>query len=227
MTKSKLIAAAVLAAISCSASAGFEEDLNKRFPNTAGSKITPAFGDFYQVQRGSEVVFINQDLTVLIPAKSLTAEQPQQQQTKIEVGQLPTQDAIRYREGNGERRLYVFSDPDCPFCKKIENELSKLKNVEIYVFQYPLDGLHPKARPTSVSIWCAKDKQKAWRDYVLNKKAPAARQCDNPIDRNIALANKLGIAGTPALIFSDGSLVPGAISESQIEARLAATGGGK
>lgn len=121
--------------------------------------------------------------------------------------------------------LVIFSDPDCPYCKRLEQELPKLNNVTIYTFLFPLEGLHPESAKTARAIWCASDKSAAWRDYMLNNKLPTEQTCENPIERNIQLGQKLNINGTPTLIAADGRIMPDAGSADQIEKWLAGKGG--
>lgn len=143
---------------------------------------------------------------------------------KPDLKQFPLQNALKDVRGNGQRQLIVFSDPDCPFCKKLEaDSLSKLDNVTIYTFLYPLAELHPDAPKKSRQIWCSKDPLKAWHDHMRNGKevdAKASDSCKNPVDETIALGNKLNFTGTPTLIFANGEAVPGALPLAQIEQKL-------
>lgn len=138
---------------------------------------------------------------------------------RIDFNKLPFQDAIKIVRGDGSRKLAIFSDPDCPYCKQLENNTAGVTNVTIYLFMFPIDQLHPQAKAKSVAVWCAKDRAKAWEGLVRNNEKPTG-QCDNPIDRNVALAESLGINGTPTLIFSDGALIPGAPSAAKLEQLL-------
>ncbi|CAB1369090.1 DsbC family protein [Denitratisoma oestradiolicum] len=152
--------------------------------------------------------------------RDLTAERMEKQQ-RIDFAQLPLPDAIKTVRGKGERVLAVFSDPDCPYCKRLEAELDKLNNVTLYTFPYPLEGLHPEAVDKSVAVWCAPDRARAWADLIRTGKTPAKRKCDNPIERNIQLAQRLGIQGTPTLLSADGRMLPGAAPSERIEQWLA------
>lgn len=135
---------------------------------------------------------------------------------------LPLNSAIKMVKGKGERKIAVFSDVDCPYCRKFEAELTKVNNITVYTFLYPIEGLHPKAVQTSRQIWCAPNKNKAWDDYLGSGKIPANDgKCANPVDQNIALANKLGITGTPTIIFSNGQRVPGMVPAAKLEELLA------
>lgn len=140
----------------------------------------------------------------------------------IPVDQLPLADAIKTVRGNGQRKLAVFSDPNCVYCKQLEPELAGLDNVTIYTFLVPFQG---EGRP--IAIWCAADRERAWRHWMLQADAslmkPDAR-CDHPIARNLELARRLRVQGTPTMIWADGSRTDGYVGRSALEARLAEAG---
>jgi thiol:disulfide interchange protein DsbC len=142
----------------------------------------------------------------------------------IAFDRLPLQDAIRTVRGNGARKLVVVSDPACPYCRQLEADLAAIDNVTIHTFLVPFLG---ESRP--VAIWCAADREAAWRDWM--GKGDASRQhtgapCAHPIARNLALARSFGIQGTPTLIWANGERTEGFIDRAAIEARLARTAAG-
>jgi thiol:disulfide interchange protein DsbC len=142
----------------------------------------------------------------------------------VDFSQIPLTQAIVRVKGDGSRKLVVFSDPDCPYCKQLEKELAFLDNVTIYVMLYPLEALHPGARKKSEALWCSSDRTKAWDNLMLYGKEPAAATggCKTPLDEIHALAQRLSITGTPGLVFQNGKLVPGALKTEQIEELLKA-----
>ncbi|UEC01774.1 DsbC family protein [Burkholderia vietnamiensis] len=138
----------------------------------------------------------------------------------VDFEQLPFADAIKTVRGNGQRKVAVFSDPNCIYCKQLEPELAGLDNVTVYTFLVPFQG---EGRP--ISIWCATDREKAWRQWMLQGDASqqnATTRCEHPIGRNLALARQLGVQGTPTLFWADGSRTDGYVGRSVLEARLAA-----
>lgn len=140
----------------------------------------------------------------------------------VPVDQLPLADAIKTVRGNGLRKLAVFSDPNCIYCKQLEPELAGLDNITIYTFLVPFQG---EARP--VAIWCAADRERAWRQWMLQADASlmqADAQCEHPIARNLELARRLRVQGTPTLIWADGSRTDGYVGRSVLEARLTDAG---
>jgi thiol:disulfide interchange protein DsbC len=145
--------------------------------------------------------------------------------SSLDVSKLPLADSFKRVKGKGERVLYVFSDPDCPFCKQLEPELSKLDNVTIYTFPYPIPSLHPDATRKATAMWCAPDRAKAWDDWFALNVIPDSKPCDTPISRNAALGASLQINGTPTLIFANGVIKPGYIPAAEIEKRLSGSMG--
>lgn len=144
---------------------------------------------------------------------------PRAEASRIDFGSLPLKDAIVTIKGNGSRKLAVFSDPDCPYCRQLEGNLASITDVTIYTFLMPLEQLHPEAKAKSIGVWCASDKAKAWSDLMQRNVVPTGT-CDNPVERNVALAEKFGINGTPTLILADGSIQRGALSVTRLEAVL-------
>jgi len=125
--------------------------------------------------------------------------------SRIDPSTLDLRDAMKTVKGNGKRTLYVFSDPDCPFCKQLErNDLKGVDDVTVYTFFYPIESLHPQAKSKAIAIWCAEDKQAAWDAALQGDKAPAPANCDNPVERNMALGQRLRVTGTPAIFGADG-----------------------
>jgi thiol:disulfide interchange protein DsbC len=144
--------------------------------------------------------------------------------TAIDFASLPLKDAIVFKQGTGARKLVVFADPNCGYCKKFERELAQVTDVTVYTFLYPILGGDSPEK--SRDIWCAKDNTKAWRDWMVEGSAPAKSigQCDvAALQRNALMGRKHKVMGTPALVFEDGKRVPGAMAPEQIEKQLVAS----
>lgn len=142
---------------------------------------------------------------------------------RIDVSVLPIEDAIEVVRGRGERKLFVFSDPDCPYCRQLEDELPKLDNVSIYTYLFPIAQLHPDAWDKARRVWCAQNRAAAWEALMRQGKLPESADesdCEHPIVRNISLAGRLGIDATPTLILEDGTLLQGYRSAAEIAALL-------
>lgn len=138
----------------------------------------------------------------------------------IDFKKLPLELAIKKVKGNGKRTMAYFTDPNCGFCKKLEQELKNVNDVTLYLFLYPIfEGSAEKAQ----AVWCSKDKVKAWDNLMLNGVVPPAANCDVPFDKTHELGRKYRVNGTPALIFTDGTLVPGYMPAAKLEEALNAS----
>ena len=139
--------------------------------------------------------------------------------TAISFDTLPLKDAFTIVRGNGKRKLAVFEDPNCGYCKRFERDLQKVNNVTVHMFLYPI--LSADSTEKSKNIWCAKDKGKTWQDWMVHDKLPTTASCDTTaLDRNLEVGQKHKITGTPTLILADSRRIPGAITTDQIEKML-------
>jgi thiol:disulfide interchange protein DsbC len=232
----KVVTGLALIAVACCAQAG-EEEIRKSFaenlPEVKVGAITKLpYGGLYQVVvNGINIVYTDENGGVgffgkLVDLKSRN-DITQQEKDKIiavDFSKLPFDKAIVRVKGNGTRKLALFEDPECPYCQQLETELQGISDVTIYTFLLPLEDIHPSALRKSELVWCAKDRAKAWDDIMLNKTEPAGGDttCATPIKEIAELAPKIWITGTPGIIFSDGKLVPGALSQQRIEELLKA-----
>ena len=205
--------------------------LAQQFPGAQISSIkkTPYSG-LFEVYLDGQLVYIDAqaqyvfagDVIDLKNRANLTQARLNQLQA-INWDSLPLGNALKTVKGNGARKLALFSDVDCPYCRKFEAELSKVDNITVYTFLYPIEGLHPKAVQMSKQIWCAPDRNQAWNDYITRGSVPNNDgKCANPVDATIALGNKLKVSGTPTLFFTNGQRVPGMVPAAQLERLLAA-----
>ena len=136
----------------------------------------------------------------------------------VSFDQLPLVDAIKTVRGTGLRKVAVFSDPSCSYCKRLEPELAGLDNITVYTFLVPFQG-----QDKPIAVWCAADREQAWQRLMLQGDASllnASAVCDHPVDRNLALAHRLGVQGTPTLIWANGSRTEGYVERAVLEARL-------
>jgi thiol:disulfide interchange protein DsbC len=140
---------------------------------------------------------------------------------RVDFAALPLADAVKEIRGNGARTLAIFSDPDCPYCRRLEAEIKNLSDVTLYTFLMPIASLHPDARSKAIAVWCAQDQVEAWHALMWRDEKIPTKECAHPVDRNVALGERLGISGTPTLVAADGRVLPGAASLAQIEAWLA------
>lgn len=210
--------------------ATIRKNLAERLPNLP--KIdevskTPMPG-LYEVRvNGADILYTDAEGNFLIQgslidthAKTNLTEERVEKLTAIPFKDLPFKDSFTIVKGNGKRKLAVFEDPNCGYCKRFERDLAKIDNVTVHVFLYPI--LSKDSADKSKAVWCAKDKGKTFTDWMVKDIPPPAATCDTAaVDRNVEFGKKNRITGTPTLFFVDGARVPGAIPPERIEKLLA------
>lgn len=241
MLKKSLIALSLLAAFSAVHAADapvaeaknaqieqIRQQLTERMAGVHIGAITkaPYAGLYEVVGNGFNVFYTDESGDIAIIGKVInlkTGKDMVQARTQelmhVDFAALPLDKAIVKVKGNGSRKLAVFTDPDCPFCHELEQELAKVDDVTIYIFLYPLKELHPDSEQKANLVWCAANPAKAWDELMQHGKEPVAAKpdCEAPLKEINAFARKSWINGTPGLVFSDGQLVAGSVTSVQIE----------
>jgi len=226
-------AAATLACLGAQAQeATIRKNLAERIPQMPKiDEITksPMAGLYELRVSGSEIMYTDAEGNFLIQGnlidtklrRNLTEERIEKL-SAVNFDDLPSKDAFTIVRGNGKRKIAVFEDPNCGYCKRFEKDLQKVDNVTISLYLFPI--LSPDSTEKARNIWCAKDKSKTWTDWMVRSQLPPAApaNCDAPaLARNVEFGKKYRITGTPTLLIADGSRIPGAIPSEQVEAQLA------
>ena len=224
-----LAAAALTLSLSATAQeAAIRKTLAERIPQM--EKIdevqATAMPGLYEVRIGTDIFYTDAKGNYLIQgelidtrARRNLTEDRINKLSAVDFAALPFKDAFTIVRGDGKRKLAVFEDPNCGYCKRFERDMQNVDNVTVYLFLYPI--LSPDSAEKSRNIWCAKDRTAAWEDYMVRDRIPAAATCDtSALQRNLAFGKKYKITGTPTLIFADGSRGPGAIPATDLETRL-------
>ena len=207
-----------------------EASVKKAVEAKLGSKVSsvlksPYLG-LYEVYVDGQILYTDEKLTAIIAGtlidgktmKNVTAER-MQKLTAIKFSDLPLELAVKQVRGDGRRVMASFEDPNCGYCKKLAKDITKLDNVTIYTFLYPI--LSPDSLEKSNQIWCSPDKARAWNDWMMDGKLSGRGDCDtSAVRKTVDLGHRLAITGTPTLFFADGERVPGAVPLSQIEKKL-------
>ena len=189
---------------------------------------TPLPGIFEIRINGSDIYYTDLEGNYLIQGSLIDLKQKRnlteeriEKLSAIDFNSLPLKNAFTQVRGNGKRKLVVFADPNCGYCKRFENDLSKIENVTIHHVLLPILGEDSLVK--AKNIWCAKDKAKTWNDWMLSGIQPPTLKCDAAaVDANVEFGKKNRITGTPTLFFADNSRIPGAIDAKQIEKLLSA-----
>lgn len=196
--------------------------IKERYPDIppiTSSATTPIPG-LYEVLIGGKIAYTDESASyfvfngtmVHLPTKTNITQNRLNELLKIDISSLDVKDAIIHTKGTGEHKLFVFSDPHCPYCHQLESELAKMENVTITTFMYP----RPEARALAISIWCAEKPDEAWVNWMTKKTPPPDKTCENPIERNLALVQKIQVSSTPTLFAADGRRHSGFIPASEI-----------
>ena len=187
---------------------------------------TPMPGVFEIRVQGNEIFyadakgdFLIQGALIDTKQKRNLTEERTDKLSAVAFDSLPLKFAFTQVRGNGKRKLVVFSDPNCGYCKRFERDLQKIDNVTLYHLMYPVLG--EDSRVKSRNIACAKDRAKTWNDWMIQGITPPVVACDtHNIDAIVEFGKKNRINGTPTLFVADGTRVPGAIEAAQIESLL-------
>ena len=220
--------ALLIPGVAAAGEATVKQAMQKKYPAVQVESIakTPLSG-IYEVFAGGEVFYVDENVNHMIVrgrlidvarATDLTDERLRVL-TAVKFDQLPLDLAFRMVKGNGKRKFAYFTDPNCPYCKRLDKELDKLTNVTVHVFLYPI--LSQDSYEKAAAVWCSKDRSKAYSEMMLNGIPPkTAGTCDTPLDKIVVYGRQQGIRATPTLFFADGQRVMGAISLTQLEKLL-------
>jgi thiol:disulfide interchange protein DsbC len=185
------------------------------------------YGNLYEVILGGEIYYTDESGSYLVNGQLIdlrtrenVTEQRMRVINRVEFGQLPLDSAFKIVRGNGSRKVAMFADPNCGYCKRFERDLLGVNDITVYVFLYPI--LAPDSVEKSKVVWCSADRGKAWLDHMV-KDLPiqGEAKCATPIEKNLAFGHEKKISGTPTLIFEDGDRIPGAMPIADFEKKLA------
>lgn len=227
-----LMAASLLfcdAAAATADEAAVKRAVQLKFPDVQVESVakTPMPG-IYELFAGGEIFYVDADVKFMIvkgnmidiAGKTDLTEERLRVLTAIKFDQLPLDLAFRIVKGNGKRKMAYFTDPNCPYCKRLDQALAMVNDVTVHVFLYPILG--PDSYEKSTAVWCSKDRAKAYTEMMLNGAPPKAPTdaCKTPIEKVVAFGRQKGISATPTMFFADGRRVSGAIPAEQLEKML-------
>jgi thiol:disulfide interchange protein DsbC len=209
--------------------AAVKQLLEAKFPGAPIRNVSksPYFG-LYEAQLDERMLYTDGKVNYVIvgsvydtATRTNLTEKRLKAMNRLAWDSLPLELAIKKVKGDGSRKLAIFSDADCPYCKRLETEMKGLDNVTIYTFLFPIDQLHPDSARKSAIIWCSPDRIKAWDEWFESGKLPDNKgDCPTPIAKTAELGQKYHVNATPTLVFADGSITPGALPLEQIEAEM-------
>jgi thiol:disulfide interchange protein DsbC len=204
-------------------------EIKKKFPEATVETVRKSgYGGLLEVTGGGDVFYTDDKVTFIVLGSIVDAktrenvtETRSRKLSAVSFDSLPLDSAVKIVRGNGSRRIAIFEDPNCGYCKRFEADLAKVTDLTVYVFLYPI--LSPESAEKSKAVWCAPDRSKAWLDLLLKDATPAnaAASCETPVDKVLAFGRDKRITGTPTIFFEDGERVPGAMPMASFEKRLA------
>lgn len=205
------------------------EVLKERFPSTDIVSIHESpWQGWYEVETPAELVYASADGSVLFRGrvydtatrKDLSLERWDALRA-IDFNALPLDLAIKEVRGNGSRRVAVFADPFCPFCRQLEERIRDVDDVTIYTFLFPLEDIHPGATQRAAQLWCSEDRAVAWSKWIVERIEPTAGACDaTPLEDIRSLAKKYRISGTPTAVFGSGRRSEGVLTRDKFVEEL-------
>lgn len=223
-----------LCALSCLA-AGLaradEADIRKAVTSLYGARVPidavrkAGMLGLYEIQVGTDILYSDekgsyffQGEIIDVKGKKNLTEARKNKLQQIRFADLPLELALKTVRGNGKRVFATFEDPNCGYCKKLAKDLVAMNDITMYTFLIPI--LSADSNSKSKAIWCSSDRLKAWNDWMLNGTAPSAAACEAPMEKILALGQKIGVRATPTIFLANGERIPGAIPASQLEQEL-------
>ena len=209
-------------------------ELKKTVPEAPVESVrkTP-YGGLYEVVVNGEIFYTDEKASFIVvgslinlQTKENITEARLRQVNRVAFNDLPFDRAIKIVRGDGSRKIAIFEDPNCGYCKRFERDLQGVNDITVYVFLYPI--LSPDSVEKSKAIWCSKDATAAWRNWMVDGTTPPKLlgDCATPLDRNLELSRKHRVSGTPAIVFENGVRVPGMLTADQLEQQLASNSKG-
>jgi len=188
------------------------------------------FADLYEVviraPEGPLIYYVDSRATVIIDGSVIDAksgrnltEERQRKLNAIKWESLPLQWAITTVRGTGRRKIAILSDPNCPYCKRLEEDLAKLEDITVHILPYAI--LSPASVRQAKAVWCSKDRAKAWDDLMFRRIEPrAAPDCDTPVEKLVEFGRRIGARATPTWFLESGERYSGALPRDEVRRLL-------
>ena len=175
---------------------------------------------------GPQIYYVDEGANVIITGQAIDAktgrnltEARSRELNKVDWSSLPLQWAITSKRGSGRRKIAILSDPNCPYCKVLEQDLAKLDDITVHILPYAVLG--PKSTQQAKSAWCSKDRVKAWNDLMFRRIEPqAAPDCDNPVEKIAEFGRSIGAGATPTWFLGSGERYSGAMPLDEVRRLL-------
>ncbi len=205
---------------------GIRKGFAERFPGIDITEVRPTpFPGLFEVQIGMDLLYTDAKVNYILQGALVDARtradltaQRLEKLAQVSFSSLPLELAVKQVKGSGARKMAIFEDPNCGYCKRLHETLTAVDNTTIYTFLFPI--LSPDSKVKARNIWCAKDQAATWSAWMLEGKMPPQADCETPVETVLALGKKLMVQGTPAIIFADGTRVNGALPLDALQQKL-------
>ena len=195
-------------------------ELVQQLPNTGLYEVV------VRSSEGAQIFYVDERASILVAGNVFDAktgrnltEERLRELNAVKWESLPFDWAVTTRRGNGRRAIAVFSDPNCPYCKRFEKDLAMLDDITVHIFLYPV--IKRESLTLTRSVWCSKDRARAWNDLMLRDIQPkASPDCDTPIEKLVELGRRLGAISTPTWILQNGERHQGAMPLEEVRSLL-------
>lgn len=198
--------------------AKIEKRLNELAPQEKPSSIKPSvINGLYEVMYGSEVFYFSADGRYILQGSLLDLETninltdaAKSAVRKNMLEELDESEMIVFSPKKPRHTLTVFTDIDCSYCRKLHSEMGQLNSygIKVRYMMFPRNGINTPSYQKAVSVWCSNNKQTSLTKAKAGESVPHAN-CKHPVDEQFLIGQKFGVTGTPALLFEDGTLLPG------------------
>lgn len=198
---------------------------SERFGNMPIGEVRYAPFGLFEVQIGNSLVYTDEQVNYVLDGRMIDAKTREdltearlEELARIDFSALPMELAIEQVRGDGTRKIALFEDPNCGYCKQLRRNMEGIDDLTVYTYMLPI--LSPDSTEKVKNVWCSDDPSAAWDAWMLEGTVPESNDCEAPIDDLVQLGRDLQVQGTPAIFFEDGARVPGAISKAELEKRL-------
>ena len=195
------------------------------------------FADLYEVvlraPDGPQILYVDSRATVIVSGQVIDAKTgrnlTQERERKLNAVKwesLPFQWAITTVRGTGRRKIAILSDPNCSYCKRLEEDLAKLDDITVHILPYAI--LSPASVRQAKAVWCSKDRAKAWDDLMFRRIEPRPdRDCDTPVEKMVEFGRRIGARATPTWFLESGERYSGALPLDEVRRLLDEASPGK
>jgi thiol:disulfide interchange protein DsbC len=217
-------------AVSADEAATVKAAVAKALPEVKIDSVAPApISGLYEVMVGGQIIYVTGDGRYFVDGRIVDLKtredltEPRMAAVrKAAVEAMGEDQMIIFGNPKADHTVTVFTDIDCPYCAKLHSQIKQYEDegIRVRYMLYPRAGAKSPSYNEAVSVWCSDDRQQALTDAKAGKTIPS-KNCDNPVDKHLALGHKVGVSGTPAIMLESGEMVPGYVEPKRLAQMIA------